>query len=81
MIDSHQLSYEQSLMEVEQQQEVAPGNTRLLLTHALQQLANMSAENDRRHSVMQHQLATLTENITRIAASLPAETDLPTSLT
>lgn len=76
IIDSHQqLTNDKSLMEIEQQQEVAPGDTRLLLKHALRQLANMSAENDRRHSMMQQQFETLTENITQIAASLPAETD------
>jgi hypothetical protein len=92
-IDSNQkLSNEESLMEIEQQQEVggeirvdnnsSSADTRLLLTHALRQLANMSSENDRRHSVMQHQLATLTETITQIAASLPStETAPPTSLT
>ena len=92
-IDSNQkLSNEESLMEIEQQQEVggeirvdnnsSSADTRLLLTHALRQLANMSSENDRRHSVMQHQLVTLTENITQIAASLPStEPAPPTSLT
>jgi hypothetical protein len=75
-----QLSNEESLMEIEQQQDVTgnkPADTRLLLTHALRQLANMSAENDRRHGVMQQQLATLTENITRIAATLPSTEPVP----
>jgi len=92
-IDSNQkLSNEESLMEIEQQQEVggeirvdnnsSSADTRLLLTHALRQLANMNSENDRRHSVMQHQLVTLTENIIQIAASLPStEPAPPTSLT
>jgi hypothetical protein len=77
-----QLSNEESLMEIEQQQDVttvnnSPANTRLLLTHALRQLANISAENDRRHGVMQQQLATLTENITRIVATLPSTEPVP----